>query len=322
MISIQRGMQQEDPMQDSSDATTRIDRLRMLQAEGGLKGQQNALPTIGVAFGGGGARGLAHIHVIEVLDELGLKPVAISGASIGAIMGAGMASGMTGRDIRAFALSAIGNPADAWGRLWKSRRPLVKPSFGEGGFRLGQFNIERILNAFLPEAIPQHFEDLVIPLKVVVTDYYDQTERVCASGDLRNALAASAAIPAIFRPVRRSGRVMVDGGIINPVPFDHLRDQADIIIGIDVVGSPAGDPKRLPSTVDSMFGATQLMMQSIIRLQLKVSPPDILIKPDVGQFRVLEFFKAEKILKATEGIRDELKRSLDTLIEEKLSNRV
>lgn len=78
--------------------------------------------------------------------------------------------------------------------------------------------------------------ELPIPLKVVVTDYYGQTERVCESGDLYKALAASCALPALFTPVKIDGRVMIDGGIYNPIPFDHLRDAADIVIAVDVVG--------------------------------------------------------------------------------------
>ena len=74
-------------------------------------------PTFGIAFGGGGARGLAHIHVIEVLDELGIKPVTIAGSSIGAIMGAGMAAGMTGKDIRDYARSILGRRAEVASRM-------------------------------------------------------------------------------------------------------------------------------------------------------------------------------------------------------------
>ncbi|WP_037437014.1 patatin-like phospholipase family protein, partial [Sinorhizobium fredii] len=75
-------------------------------------------PTIAVAFGGGGARGLAHIHVIEALDEMGIRPLAIAGSSIGAIMGAGMAAGMTGREIRDYTLATVGNRGEVLNRLW------------------------------------------------------------------------------------------------------------------------------------------------------------------------------------------------------------
>src|SRR6185312_10412844 len=78
-------------------------------------------PTVAVAFGGGGARGLAHIHVIEALDELGITPVAITGSSIGAIMGAGMAAGMSGAEIRDFTLSTVGRPREVMNRIWSMR---------------------------------------------------------------------------------------------------------------------------------------------------------------------------------------------------------
>lgn len=267
-------------------------------------------PTVAVAFGGGGARGMAHIHVIEVLDELGIKPVSIAGASIGAIMGAGMAAGMKGSEIRHFTMTTIGNRTEVLSRIWRLRPTSVRDAV-TGGFRLGQFNIEKIVDAFLPETIPADFADLTIPTKLMVTDFYAQKEVVCTEGNLRNAIAASAAIPAVFRPVKRDGRFMIDGGISNPVPFDHIIDDADIVIGIDVVGGPDGDPTKMPSTIDSLFGASQLMMQSIISMKLKQRRPTIFLRPDVSKFRVLEFMNAADILDASAGIREELKTALD-----------
>ncbi len=270
-------------------------------------------PTIAVAFGGGGARGLAHIHVIEVLDELGIRPVAISGASIGAIMGSAMAAGMSGRDIREYALATLGRRAEIVSRVWRLRPSRMGQVWG-GGFRLGQFNVERIMSAFLPEMFPERFEQLTIPTKIVVTDFYAQQEAVLSDGDLRNALAASAAIPALFRPVLCNGRYMIDGGIFNPLPSDHLAGMADIVIGVDVVGGPSGDDGVRPSTTDLLFGASQLMMQSIITMKLRTAPPDIFLRPDVSRFRVLDFLKAEEILRASTGVRDELKRGLDAIL--------
>lgn len=277
---------------------------------GRAPGAGRADPTIAIAFGGGGARGLAHIHVIETFDELGLKPVAISGSSIGALMGSAMASGMTGAEIRDHALSTIGKPTAALAHIWKARPPSVRAAV-EGAWRLGQFNAERIVGAFLPDRVPQTFEELTIPTKVMVTDYFNHCEVVCDTGDLRNAIAASAAIPAVFRPVKRGERVLVDGGIFNPVPFDHLAGLADIIIGVDVVGLPAGSAGEKLSTVDLMFGASQLMMQSIIEMKRRAHPPHILLRPEVHQFRVLDFLKARDILAASAGIREQLKRDLD-----------
>src|SRR5918994_5811725 len=108
-------------------------------------------PTFAIAFGGGGARGLAHIHVIETLDELGIRPVSISGSSIGAIMGAGMAAGMTGREIHDFSRSILGRRTEVATRMWRAR-PGSFADFMETGIRVSQFNIERILRAFLPDA--------------------------------------------------------------------------------------------------------------------------------------------------------------------------
>ena len=101
-------------------------------------------PSFAVAFGGGGARGLAHINVIEALDELGIRPVAISGSSIGAIMGAGMAAGMSGRDIRDYAVATLSRRAEIAARLWRLRPATFGEMFG-GGIRFSQFNIEKLL---------------------------------------------------------------------------------------------------------------------------------------------------------------------------------
>ncbi|WP_137929761.1 patatin-like phospholipase family protein [Mesorhizobium comanense] len=271
-------------------------------------------PTFGIAFGGGGARGLAHIHVIEALDELGIRPVAIAGSSIGAIMGAGMASGMTGKDIHDYARSILGRRAEVASRMWRARPGTIAEAM-QNGIRVSQFNVERILKAFLPEAIPETFAELKIPLKVTATDYFGHKLAVFGDGDLHSALAASAAIPAVFRPVTRDGRLLIDGGIYNPVPFDLIEKDADIIIGVDVVGAPEEADRKQPTSVDLMFGATQLMMQSIIANKLKQCQPDILVRPAVSKYRVLDFMKIDALMSETADIKDELKRQVDKALE-------
>lgn len=266
-------------------------------------------PTIALALGGGGARGLAHIQVLEALDELGIVPVAITGSSIGALMGAGRASGLTGREIREYTLATVGNRSEVINRLWK-----LRPANMRLGIRLGQFNLERILRAFLPPAIPDTFAELTIPLQVTATDYYGQKSEFIGEGELFPALAASAAIPALFMPVVMNGRVMIDGGIFEPVPYDPLIGKADIVIGVDVVGAPEGDGVTIPNRIDSLFGASQLMMQSLIATKMKSNPPDILLRPEVNRFRVLDFMRAEEVLEASAHIKDELKRFLDAEI--------
>lgn len=269
-------------------------------------------PSFAVAFGGGGARGLAHIHVIEVLDELGIRPIAISGSSVGAIIGAGMAAGMSGLEIRDYAGSTLGDRAGIAKRIWQLRPGNLTAAVG--GLRITQFDIERILHAFLPETLPRDFADLEIPLKVTATDYFGHVLVVQEKGDLFSALSASAAIPVLFRPVRRDGRVLIDGGIYDPVPYDLLMDIADIVIAIDVVGVPEGSGIRMPNSIDLVFGASQLMMQSIINSKLKRMRPAIFLRPRVSQFRVLDFLKIDRVMQESAPIREELKRAVDKAV--------
>jgi len=272
-------------------------------------------PSFAIAFGGGGARGLAHIHVIEALDELGIKPVAIAGSSIGAVMGAGVAAGMSGKAIHEYCLSVLSRRAEVAGRMWSARPSTLAEAFS--GMRFSQFSIDRILHAFLPDAIPKNFADLGIPLQVTATDYYGHHVAVLAEGDLRSAIAASAAIPAVFRPVIRNGRMLIDGGIYNPVPFDLLHGKADFVIAIDVVGAPVDDGRNKPNSIDLMFGSTQLMMQSITAAKLKNAHPDILLRPPVSSFRALDFLKIEAVMAQTVSIKEETKRAVDSLLQAK-----
>ena len=276
--------------------------------DGSQSGTTPVLPRIGVAFGGGGARGLAHIHVIRELDALGIRPAAISGSSIGAIMGAAMAAGMTGEEIEAHALAVLADRGEAVARLWRAR-PASLGAMMETGIRFSQFNVESILKAFLPDDIPHRFEDLEIPLTVTATDYFGHKLCLFTKGDLRNAVAASAAIPAVFRPVKRDGMTLIDGGIYNPLPFDVFGDSVDMVIAIDVVGGPE-ETGGNPSSIDFMFGATQLMMQSIIATRQKAHPPAIMIRPPVSRFRVLDFLKIRQVLNVTEPVRTQVREAL------------
>jgi NTE family protein len=272
-----------------------------------------AVPSIGLALGAGGARGFSHISVLEVFDELGIRPKLIAGSSMGALIGAGYAAGMSGREIREYALELADNKARVLNMFWGLRPASIRAL---GGFRLGQFNLGRILRTFLPPQIPNSFAGLSLPLKVVATDYYGQCELIRSEGDLYEALSASAAIPALFAPVTIGDRLMIDGGIFNPVPYDHLIGEADILVAIDVIGAPEGDGTHVPNRIDSLFGASQLMMQSHVALKMKICQPDIYLRPDVNGFRVLDFFKARQILEAADRLKEPLKRDLSERIED------
>lgn len=269
--------------------------------------------TFAIAFGGGGARGLAHIHIIEALDELGIRPVSIAGSSIGAVMGAAMAAGMSGREIHQYARSILARRAEVASRMWQARPGTLAEMLGNG-FQIGQFNIERILKVFLPVQIPDDFAKLKVPLQVTATDFFGHELVVLRQGGLNSALAASSAIPAVFGPVKRDGRLLVDGGIYNPVPFDLIEGHADVTIAIDVVGAPAANGRRKPSSLDLVLGASQLMMQSIVAGKLRQKRPDIFLQAPVSGFRALDFLKIDTVMAETASLKDELKREIDSVL--------
>ena len=115
----------------------------------------------------------------------------------------------------------------------------------------------------------------------------------------------------------RDGRLLIDGGIYNPVPFDLLHGKADIVIAIDVVGAPVDDGRNKPNSIELMFGATQLMMQSITAAKLKFAQPDILLRPPVSNFRALDFMKIEAVMAQTASIKEETKRAVDAVLRTK-----
>lgn len=271
-------------------------------------------PRVAVAFGGGGARGIAHIHIVDVLDELGIKPVAIAGSSIGSIIGTAMASGMTGREIREHIAGIFSRRSEVAKLLWKTR-PARWAEFLKGGLRVSQFNIERVLDVFLPSSFPANVEELNISMSITAVDFHAAREVHIRDGDLRSAIAASCAIPPVFGPVYREGRILVDGGLFNPVPFDLLFDKADIVIGVDVVGAPVGPDDYMPTTFEAVIGANQLTMCSIIENKFRIRPPHIFIRPNVERIGLLDFLKFEQILSQSSGVRDELKRAVEQAVE-------
>ncbi len=265
-----------------------------------------------LALGAGGARGLAHIPVIEALDELGLKPKAIAGASIGAIVGACYAAGMSGKDIRAFFLDLVSHRAALVATLLKVRVGRIKDIATLGSPLL--LDGEKLLEKFWPEAVPTTFEELAIPLLIVTTDFHARSEMVFSSGPLLPAAAGSMAIPGAFQPVHYCDRIPVDGGTVNPLPFDLVQGKARATLAVDVTGGPNVEVNGQPAGFEVIFGALQLLQGAIIAEKLKSNRPDILIRPPIDNFRVLDFFAAKKVLAASEPVKDEIKRSIDTLM--------
>jgi NTE family protein len=271
---------------------------------------------VALALGSGGARGLAHIPVLEAFDELGITPSVIAGCSMGAVMGAGYAAGMSGKEIRAFSLESLRKQGDfAWRLItvqWESLREQwrEKRSFSEFSM---QVEATGVAQEFLPAALPKTFEELRIPLAVVATDLHARREVVYRSGLLRRAVAGSMAIPGVLRPVEFEGRVLIDGGAVNPLPFDLLRKDADIVVAVDITRL-RDVPNRIPDPVPLLFLAGDIMTHSIVSEKLKSGAPDILLRPNVSAFDSLDFGRAMPILKAADPIKEELKRKLGALL--------
>ena len=270
---------------------------------------------IGLGLGAGAARGLAHITILEAFDDLGIKPSLIVGTSIGALIGGSYASGLDARSIRAHAEAVLGK------RVRAARRVLARDS-RSSIFRLINFNPLaaplldglQLIRLALPATVARRIEDTVIPFKVIATDFFGHCEVEVTTGNMEQAIAASIAIPGVIAGPQVQGRPLVDGGCVNPVPFDRAREGMDIVVGIDVIGSPMPRPRR-PSSLELLTGAMQIQQKQISALRRAVNPPDIYIEPEVDRFRVHEFFRLRDILKAAEPARERLKRSLGTAIE-------
>jgi NTE family protein len=166
---------------------------------------------------------------------------------------------------------------------------------------------EVFLDLFWPVGMPQLFENLTTRTIIVATNYLGRNEVAYETGLLRPAVAGSMAIPGLFRPVSFGDAVLIDGGAVNPLPYDLLSGLADIVVAVDVTFGSRPLKRRSPPPFASMFGAAQIMQGAITAQKLKVRAPDILVRPKVEHFGVLDFFRASQILRAAEGGKDELK---------------
>jgi NTE family protein len=270
--------------------------------------------SFALALGAGGARGLAHIAIFEALDELGLRPAAIAGSSIGAVAGALYAAGMTGKAIRRYVIDLAHNRAEVWRRLMIARAGRFGDLFGGDPFAAMRLDAEKLAGQFLPDTLPAEFGALKIPLAVVASDLHARREIAFTAGALRPALAASIALPTIMRPMVVDGRVLIDGGATNPLPFDLLRGRADVIVAVDISGPAVADRTTVPNAIDGIYATVLVMTTSIINEKLKHDAPDLLVQPNVGAFRTLDFFQASAILRAAEPVKAQVKARLAALL--------
>lgn len=273
-------------------------------------------PSIGLALGSGGAKGIAHVVVLETFDELGIRPSIIAGASIGSIAGAIYAGGMSGREIRDYLLEGISHPAGVMADVLSCHVGGLHDLFTMAGNPV-LLDAERLMERLLPKQLPKRFEDLAIPLIAVATDFYRKEQALFESGRLQTALAASMAIPGLFKPVLSQGRVLIDGGITNPLPFDLLVNRTDVVVAIDINGAPReGDrPGGLvPRPLDVLFASVQITAHAMVQEKIARHPPTIILHPDITRYRVLDFLEAREILQSAEPLRDKLKRALDPFL--------
>lgn len=275
-------------------------------------------PDIGLALGGGAARGLAHIVVLEALDELGVKPSFVAGCSIGALLGAAYASGLSGREIREHALSVLGSPGAAARRLFWTENNVEKARpINLGWLRPVSLNGLGIVRLVSPPGVAKRVEATTIPFVVSATDFHAGREVTIEAGNMVEAVAASIAIPGVIEAPRLNGRVMIDGAYTNPVPMDQVRKHGcDMLIAVDVTGMPVENPSRkLPGTAELVLGSTQVMQKEITRLKAVAARPDVMITPAIDRFGAADFLKIREILAAAEPERDRLKRRLARFLE-------
>jgi NTE family protein len=269
---------------------------------------------IGLALGGGGARGLAHIPMLEAFDELGLKPTKIAGCSMGALVGAGYAAGMTAKDIRLQAEKILSKRMDAMRYVFGTRKSKLSEILSLKGVLSMHLHGEKLVDLALPDFLVQNIEETLIPFLVITTDFERMEEHVITHGNIVQAVAASIAIPGVIVAPRIDGRLHVDGGVTNPVPFDHVRDGMDIVVAIDVTGKPQLSERLHPSNMELGIGSMLIMFNQLAELRRAASPPDIYIKPDVDRFGSGDFFKVREIFDVCEASKDRLKRALELRI--------
>lgn len=267
---------------------------------------------IGLALGSGGARGLAHVLMFEVFEELGIMPSIISGSSIGAIMGASFASGTTSKEIKEVVNELIFHKNSRFWQLHKRSDYTKMLNYIDFGLKPGGIiKGEKFLKVLKKEIKVSKFEELKIPLKVVATNYWDHSVEVLTKGDLHKAVVASFSLPGLFPPVTIGEKLLIDGGMSNPLPYDILQKKCDFTIAIDVSAKKDKIENGPPPSYEVLFSAFQIMQNSVVTEKMKRTKPDILINTGIKGIRVHEFMKAESIYNQACKAKDNLKRILE-----------
>jgi NTE family protein len=235
-------------------------------------------PRVGLALGGGAARGFAHIGVIEVLEENGIHPDLVAGTSAGSLVAAFFASGKTGLEMAQLALTMDESELTDWSF---PGRGLIR------GDALARYVREQVGG--------RNIEQMKVPLGIVATDLSTGNPILFQRGDVGLAVRASSAVPAVFNPVRIGTHEYVDGGLVSPVPVHYARQMgADVVIAIDISQDPEGG-----ATGDAMHMLLQtfsIMGRSLNHYELKDA--DIVLRPKLTAAAGTDFTLRKQTIQA------------------------
>ncbi|ARU62398.1 esterase [Tumebacillus avium] len=253
-------------------------------------------PRIGLALGAGGARGFAHIGVLQVLEKMGVQVDMIAGSSMGSMIGSFYCSGMDTRYMESLAVNLKR-------RHWIDFTVVPKMGFVNG---------TRIMEMVRFLTKDQNLEDLKIPLAVVATDIQKGERVVFREGPAYHAVRGSISIPGIFMPHRYQGRVLVDGGVIDRVPINVAREMgADIVIAVDV--GLYDRETEVKGIFDVIFQSIEIMEREILRT--RILNADVIVRPDVGHISSTAFSNIEEVIahgrEATERVAELIRKTID-----------
>jgi NTE family protein len=229
---------------------------------------------IGLALGGGGVRGAAHLGVLSVFEREGISFDVVAGTSVGAVVGAGVAAGVP--------------VADMFERFRTARWiDLARPSWGS---KLSMLHANPMGEILVRTVKAERFEDLALPFAAVASDILTGTTVVITEGLLREAVLASAAVPAIFEPLRRDGYLLVDGGLTDNLPASVARGLgADLVIAVDIM--PPLDGSYEPKDMNEMVMMSWNIVQRACEPGRKHA--DVVITPRVATISLMDFTHAQ-----------------------------
>ena len=238
------------------------------------------LPRIGLALGGGAARGFAHVGVVQVLEEAGIRPDLVVGTSAGSLVASLYASGKTGAQLQQVADTMEEAAFTDW----------TLPIFSRGMLRGDA--LARYVNA---QVANRPIELMPLPLGVVATDLNSGEAVLFQRGDTGTAVRASSAVPAVFQPVRIAGHEYVDGGLVSPVPVNFARQMgAELVIAVDISSAPEGNPAD--GTLQILLQTFAIMGKSINTYALRDA--DIVVRPVLLGMKSADFGSRRRAIEA------------------------